>query len=106
MFESRNPNLDWYEIWGTENLWTTEQGEVRWVRSSFLSDGEYVNFRHPFEFNDETLVSDSRLRFASQQRIRHILEEVGFDVATFFGDWQSKEFEAGDREMTFVAIKP
>ena len=29
VFESRNPNLDWYEIWGTENLWTTEQGEVR-----------------------------------------------------------------------------
>ena len=106
VFESRNPYLNWDQIWGTENVWSTEQGDVRQVRSGFHREGEYVSFRHTFEFEDESLISDSELRFAPKETIARLLEDAGFEVSALYGDWRGKPFGDDDKEMIFVATKP
>lgn len=105
VFESRNPDLNWDEIWDTENIWQTREGEVRQIRTGFLRDGERISFRHSFEFNDETLVSDSVLRFASLPDIRRLLELTAFEVIEMLGNWRGKKFEPLDQEMIFIAQK-
>ncbi|MFN3237027.1 MAG: class I SAM-dependent methyltransferase [Pseudomonadales bacterium] len=103
VFESRNPDLNWDEMWRTEQTWQTEMGVVRQVRSDFSREGEYVDFRHTFYFPDATLVSDSRLRFASEARIRALLSGAGFEIKATYGDWRGGELRADSEEMIFVA---
>jgi hypothetical protein len=73
------------------------------VRSDFSREGEYVDFRHTLYFPDATLVSDSRLRFASEARIRDLLIGAGFEIKATYGDWRGGELRADSEEMIFVA---
>lgn len=103
VFESRNPAIDWDKEWGTEQIFELESGPVRQVRSGFVREGEYVSFRHTFFFSDGELISDSKLRFASLEHIRALLEKNGFEVLELYGDWRGGAFQSSSKEMIFVA---
>lgn len=102
VFESRNPDLAWDEIWGTEAVFDLGDERVKQLRSGYQRSGEYVEFTHTFEFNDFTLTSDSKLRFASRETITTLLGEAGFELLQLFGDWRGAEFSADSLEMIFV----
>ncbi len=104
-FESRNPDLNWNEIWGRSATWGLDGERVEQVRSGFSRQGEYVKFKHTFTFSDTTLVSESELRFASVQRIEKLMASAGFRLLKLYGDWRGSEFSSRCEEMIFVAEK-
>ncbi len=68
--------------------------------------GDRMTFELNYQFADETLVSNSELRFLSQQGIEERLNAAGLCADTVLGNWEGRPFdEKSSREMIVVARK-
>ena len=65
-------------------------------------DRDRLTFEQHFALADRTLVSTSRLRFATRDEIGALIEQAGLVVDNFWGDWQKRRFDpAASEEMIF-----
>ena len=103
-FESRNPALNWDAIWGRTYKMDTPQGPVRAARrmTDTSRSPDYLSFAWDYHFADETLTSESTLRFMSHREIVSFAEAAGLRLVQLFGDWDGSKFDADtSREMIF-----
>lgn len=106
VFESRNPNVDWSKEWDYSMLLNTAEGPVRETRRFLSMDGDRMSFELNYEFSDETLVSQSELRFASKLEIESHLRKAGLSIVSLLGDWNGSDFDSKTSpEMIFTTIK-
>lgn len=109
ILESRNPQDKAWQDWTREN--TREQ---RLIDGIGLADvyypikdveDEHVTFDAVFtiEATGETLVSESRLRFASVETIRGLLSATGFAEVELFGWWDGTPYSATSPEIIAIA---
>jgi 2-polyprenyl-3-methyl-5-hydroxy-6-metoxy-1,4-benzoquinol methylase len=106
VFESRNPNLDWGEIWHQHINGKSEDQDAKNSRhfSIVSADKEFIKFEMQYRMADETLVSKSKLRFMSQAAIENSIEGAGLHVETILGDWDGAQFDPRlSHEMIFFA---
>src|ERR1700751_4017114 len=79
VFETRNPNIDWAEVWGKhapeEKTLPNGRGREPWQITSEL--GELISFQQQFEFPDVTIISGSTLRFLSRTRPEELIARCG-----------------------------
>ncbi len=104
VFESRNPNQNWDEIWGREYQMQTRQGPVRAVRRMTDSSAspEFLSFAWDYHFSTDTLTSDSTLRFLSSSEITDFANRAGLALDALYGDWDASSFDPEEsREMIF-----
>lgn len=103
VFESRNPAIKWASQWDYEmDLKLTGQ-TVRESRKFLAQNGERMSFELKYEFPDETLTSNSELRFSNHKVIEQLLSEAGLRVEKLLGDWSGGAFnEMTSEEMIFV----
>jgi ubiquinone/menaquinone biosynthesis C-methylase UbiE len=104
VFESRNPAINWsarwnydqfFEVDGTKVLQETRCGDPMWK--------ERICFEHRYKFPDETLVSNSELRFVGKDRIIELLGEADFNITSLLGDWTGGDYDpATSDEMIFI----
>ncbi len=105
-FESRNPEVDWADLWSNRAASTLELdgGPVTITTNVLEQSGEFLTFEHVYVFPDEELRSQSTLRFASRARIEELLLLCGYTVREMFGNWDRRPFSsASSPEMIFVA---
>ncbi|MFT5013980.1 MAG: SAM-dependent methyltransferase [Patiriisocius sp.] len=103
-FESRNPTIDWDLQWCRSSVWALPEGQVTQTRSDLEQQGELLSFAHEFVFSNETIVSESILRFASLERIESLLIKAGLTLVECYGDWNAAPFVAAEsKEMIFIA---
>src|ERR1700741_1849721 len=105
VFETRNPNIDWAEVWGTHapEEHTLPNGRVRETLQITSEFGELISFQQQFEFPDQTLTSSSTLRFLSRTRTEELIARSGLVTREVFGDWDRSPFELKESlEMIFV----
>src|ERR1700758_5342340 len=105
VFETRNPNIDWAEVWGTHA--PTEHplpnGRVRETLQITSEFGELISFQQQFEFPDVTITSSSTLRFLSRTRTEELIARCGLVTCQVFGDWDRSPFEPKQSpEMIFI----
>ncbi len=103
-FESRNPALNWDVIWGRAYEMETPQGRVRAARrmTDTSRAPEFLSFAWDYHFPEDTLTSDSTLRFLTADAITRFADQAGLKVETVFGDWQGGRFDPEfSREMIF-----
>ncbi len=103
-FESRNPALNWDAVWGRAYEMETPQGRVRAVRRmKDTSRGrEFLSFAWDYHFPEDTLTSDSTLRFLTADAITRFADQAGLKVEAVLGDWRGGLFDPDfSREMIF-----
>jgi hypothetical protein len=106
VFESRNPNLNWAEIWNQHINRKSEDQDTKNSRHFLLvsSDKEFIEFEMHYRMADETLVSKSKLRFMSRAAVDNSIEGAGLHVETILGDWDGAQFDPRlTHEMIFFA---
>lgn len=104
-FESRNPAIDWTTQWNYDVVLELPGGGIARESRRFLSiEGDRMTFELRFEFADETLTSESALRFLSRNDVEDRLTAAGLHAETVLGDWHGSPFnERSSHEMIFLA---
>jgi ubiquinone/menaquinone biosynthesis C-methylase UbiE len=103
VFESRNPAINWASQWDYEMDLKLAGQTVRESRKFLTQNGERMSFELKYEFPDETLISNSELRFSDHLTIDHMLNDAGLRVEKLLGDWSGGPFnEMTSEEMIFV----
>ena len=109
ILESRNPQDKAWQGWTREK--TREQrvidgiGPVDVYYQIKDVEGEHVTFDAIFtiEATGETLVSESRLRFAPVETIRGLLSAAGFGEVELLGWWDGTVYSATSPEIIAIA---
>jgi hypothetical protein len=102
-FESRNPAIDWAGEWDYRIALECPHGRVVETRRLIEWRDNRLSFELTYEFEDETLVSASELRFLRCDRVLELLSASGLRVVKLLGDWNHAPFdEASSREMIFI----
>jgi SAM-dependent methyltransferase len=105
-FESRNPAIDWTEDWNYRIELERPHGRVVETRRLIERRDDLLSFELTYEFEDETLVSASTLRFLRCERVLELLSTSGLQVVKLSGDWDHAPFdEATSREMIFIVAE-
>ena len=109
VFETRNPNIDWADVWGTpapvEHI--LSDGRLRETLEITNVSAELISFQQQFEFPEVTLTTSSTLRFLSRTQVEDFISRSGLVVCEVFGDWDRSRFETEQSpEMIFVVELP
>lgn len=107
--ESRNPQDRAWEDWTREN--TREQRVIEGIGPVDVYyqikdvEGEHVTFDAVFTIldTDETLVSESRLRFAPLDTIQRLLSAAGFGEVKLLGWWDGTPYSETSPEIIAIA---
>lgn len=103
VFESRNPAINWASQWNYESYFNLPEEAVFESRKFLAQNGERMSFELKYEFPDETLISNSELRFSNHNLIGQLLKDAGLRVEILLGDWSGGAFnEMTSEEMIFV----
>jgi SAM-dependent methyltransferase len=103
VFESRNPAIDWASRWSYDESEVDAAGTpVRLIRDFLGRDGEYATFEQVYVFPDETLRSESTLRFMAREAIETLIAAAGLEVDAVLGEWDGSPFTGVEEEMIFL----
>lgn len=101
-FETRNPQLDWPSIWNYADQLETPEGTVLESRRFLSLENDRMKFELLYEFPDQTMVSQSELRFWHQEEIGKQVQAADLFVDRLLGDWDGKPLDpARSKEMVF-----
>jgi len=109
ILESRNPQDKAWQDWTREK--TREQRIIDGIGTVDVYyqikdvEGEHVTFDAVFTIEDtgETLVSESRLRFAPMGTIRGLLSAAGFAEVELLGWWDGTPYSEASPEIIAIA---
>ncbi|MGL4197072.1 MAG: class I SAM-dependent methyltransferase [Allorhizobium sp.] len=109
ILESRNPQDKAWQGWAREK--TREQRVIDGIGTVEVHyqikdvEGEHVTFDAVFtiEATGETLVSESRLRFAPVETIRGLLSAAGFGEVELLGWWDGTPYSEASPEIIAIA---
>lgn len=103
VFESRNPEIEWANLWDYDMSLKSTEGTVYESRRFLSMEKDRMTFELRYQFPDERLVSASELRFLSDKAIAERLTEAGLCVDKLLGDWDGKPFDKkSSHEMIFI----
>jgi len=103
VFESRNPRIDWENRWAYEMKIDLPASSITESRRFLAMKNERMTFELKYVFPDETLTSQSELRFMRCSKIKELIDAAGLRVSDLFGDWDGTPFDEGNsEEMIFV----
>lgn len=104
VFESRNYRIDWEKEWNYDLDLKTPFGEVHESRRFIKMEKDKMTFELEYKFPDETLKSQSVLRFWSKNEIENHLKSCGLFIEKIRGDWDDKPYYPDtSHEMIFKA---
>jgi SAM-dependent methyltransferase len=111
-FETRNPAYRAWERWAAERSATHvgpdgQRVEVEFSPSRTI-DPDLVEFSATVRFADasDPLASASTIRFIDPERLRTLLEEEGFHIDGWYGDWDRTPVTDSSPEVIVVATRP
>lgn len=106
VFESRNPKIDWSKEWNYEMNIELSYGSVRESRQFKAMNNDLMTFELHYQFPDETLVSQSTLRFWHREEIEKHLTASDLYVDTVVGDWDGKPFVSETSHELIFTVRP
>jgi hypothetical protein len=81
-------------------------GEVDvWLADASEIPKSVVRFTTHYQFlaSGNELISESELRFRSQDELEVLLHQAGFNSLSWFGDWDRRGVSADSRELIVIA---
>lgn len=105
-FETRNPDLDWKNRWNYEEALETLDGTIIETRRYLSCNGPRMRFELLYQFPNETLRSESELRFWQPEEIKLHSKKAGLFIERLMGDWNYEDFNPRSaKEMVFFLRK-
>ena len=112
-FETRNPQAREWRRWvadGQPDRVVTSEGKAYdvWADHPVEHDTDLVTFQsfvRPVDTGEERSTS-STLRFIDPRHLRDLLEEAGFQIEGWFGDWDRGEVQPASLEIIVLARAP
>jgi hypothetical protein len=103
VFESRNPVINWAREWDYDVVLELPGSIVHESRRFLAMEDDRMTFELLYQFPDETLTSESELRFLSRNEVEKRLVTSALGVEKVLGDWDGKTFdEWSSSEMIFM----
>jgi ubiquinone/menaquinone biosynthesis C-methylase UbiE len=109
-FESRNPAARAWDAWtparSRRHIAVEGIGEVEvWLDDASENSQSVVRFttHYKFRVSGNELVSESTLRFRSQNELAALLNQAGFGHLDWFGDWDRAAVMVDSRELIVIA---
>jgi 2-polyprenyl-3-methyl-5-hydroxy-6-metoxy-1,4-benzoquinol methylase len=104
VFESRNPDIDWSHQWSYKlDIELPDSTAVTESRKFIAMKNARMIFELHYQFPDQSLVSESELRFYSKGEIEQFAVSADLRVDNLFGDWQEESFNSkSSLEMIFL----
>lgn len=103
VFESRNQKINWAERWNYDMILQLSGYQVRELRRFSHWKHDVLHFDFIFEFPDEVIRTESKIRFWSRNEIEKHLSCAGFQIESFYGDWERSTFNENiSEEMIFL----
>lgn len=109
IFDSRDPAAHAWEAWNPKDSYETvvlKNGEQVNIYTEVTQvSGELITFVHHYQFtgSDQSLQSQSTLRFRSEEKLRSTLHAAGFQIKQIYGGWQRETVGQGNGEFIVVA---
>jgi ubiquinone/menaquinone biosynthesis C-methylase UbiE len=112
-FETRNPRARAWDSWTAERSRHTiaapdgEPYEV-WVDDLWTHGQDLVTFTSRYRSLEtgEQRTSSSTLRFVDPDHLRTLLEQAGFRIEGWFGDWDRSDVTSTSAEVVVLARRP
>ena len=118
VFESRNPNIHFWEPGKAQASWQSTKenpeitndevyGEVRsWIEFVDFQDNklEYKIHYH-FVDEEETVISQDILKFRTQDELSQSLNRKNFKIKNVYGFWDKSPVKEDSPELVFIAQK-
>ena len=106
VFESRNPSIDWKSKWHHTSF-TEGTGENEALVNRVVTEYNEtcINFITTYSFSDETLHSDSILRFWDRAEVTEAATDVGLSVKAVYGDWDRSPFNPDTSEEIIFELQ-
>lgn len=102
VFETRNPAIDWVSCWDYDLTLRLNSMAVRETRRFLRWQGDRMVFELSYAFPDESLVSQSTLRFLTEPEIKAHLDTQKLQASRIYGDWDRAGYSAAaSPEMIF-----
>jgi len=104
--DTRNPGLDWVGEWASRppRDHRFSGGHILERLEITGEDGALISFRTSYSFPDETLTTNSTLRFPSREQVEALIDRSGLLLRDVYGDWDASPFVAArSREIIFIA---
>lgn len=106
VFETRNPNIDWKSKWhntGFNDGSGENKAQVNREVTGYTNNS--MSFTTKYHFSDETLQSDSELRFWAPTEVSRAAGNAGLKVKTIFGDWDRSPFDPHTSEEIIFSLQ-
>ena len=101
-FDARNPRIDWVGEWTARSRMLG--GQITETLNITDAHDEFISFQTSYRCFNETLTTNSKLRFPSREHVEALVTGSGMIVRDVFGDWNTGPFEAErSLEMIFIA---
>ena len=97
-FESRNPKIDWESRWNYEMVLKLPHYSVKESRRFLALKNNRMTFELRYDFPDESLTSQSELRFFSRNEIEELLGASQLRIENVLGDWDGTPFDERSSE--------
>lgn len=118
VFESRNPNVHFWETGKAQASWQSAKespditndevyGEVRsWIEFVKFNDNKLeYKIHYYFVETGETVVSHDILRFRTQEELSQSLERKNFKIVDVYGFWDKSPVKDDSPEFVFISQK-
>jgi len=118
VFESRNPNIRFWEPGKAQASWQSSKenpfitndkvyGEVRsWIEFvSFESNTLEYKLHYYFVEQNEKVISHDILRFRTKEELSKSLKKKGFSIEKIYGFWDKSPVKKDSPEFIFIAQK-
>ena len=103
VFETRNPAVKAWENWTPAKSTQTKalpNGKSVTAWHDLQSVGENrVCFQSVYQFEEQSLTSESTLRFTTLDEVAAFADKAGLAVTDVFGDWDKKPFSSAAPEI-------
>lgn len=105
LFESRNPNINWSDIWDYKIELDAPEYKVIESRKFLKMTDDKMSFTLNYEFPEETLTVESELRFWSFNEIEQFLHKAELKIENLYGDWNKSDFAKNSSEEMIFEVK-
>ena len=104
VFETRNPDIAWEDRWNTDQVVTANGAQHRETRRVISRHSNFIRFETGYIFPEETLISESTLRFHGVDDLTKLIERAGLHVVSVKCDWRGDDFDKERSEEIVFSI--
>ncbi len=105
VFETRNPEIGWKNIWNYKMDFDTPFGCVHETRTFESMEDGIMSFRLDYVFPKDQVTSNSKIKFWTRKEIENAFSKAGLELSVLWGDWRGANFKPDRSKYMIFCLK-